>query len=481
LKGIENNKISNSSIPQWGIDLARNTSWVSFSYEAFTSEYEPCNQEDYQKLIDTFLKWSGYQVKNAYIELSKTKLHFVFDASFTERWENTSAPSIAFWVDSTSSLMKSEQLKVYTQIIHPEVTGSWIYLEQRWEDISWYVDIDMPKYNFDTNLTVDWTINELEIFGDYSYQSPSSEGSMNPAFGSILSWLEVSGNLTWSINDSESKFMMDNTLNIASSGISWMLNIESNTQYNNEKQSWYVKYSWQMQMGENASPINWEASMIWDMETNDSLLKGNFDYNLDIPNIASMSYGIWLDFTYSGTPDKTFESPTNIIPQKSLDTLMMINKRKVEKEKEEEILEKLKQLEQWKNEFTATQMQQVNSKISSDLRNLAAAIETNITQTNNPLSSYVDNSKSIETNNWTLLIWDINFKTLGQNWSDFRSFTWEPYEIRVFSLEVEDKTYAFYQISWQRIINNALERSEKWNYFKVNPDMPDSLFDIEVE
>jgi hypothetical protein len=55
--------------------------------------------------------------------------------------------------------MSTEQSKFYVDITSNTITGSGILLETNGENLSGYIDIDVPEYNFDSNVTFSGTLD----------------------------------------------------------------------------------------------------------------------------------------------------------------------------------------------------------------------------------------------------------------------------------------------------------------------------------
>jgi len=89
-------------------------------------------------------------------------------------------------------MSESESSKVYMQIQHDSVTGSGLLIEQNGKDIQGYVDIDLPKYNFDSNVTLTGSTDNLEIVGNYSLIAPEEIEERDLQ---ILESVEFSGNI----------------------------------------------------------------------------------------------------------------------------------------------------------------------------------------------------------------------------------------------------------------------------------------------
>jgi len=454
------------------------------TYEEFKSEYAECSSEEYQRLIDAFLKSENHEIKNFYIELNATKVHYVTDMllslpeSGKPRYMNVKAG-----FEGTASLTESEASKLYITLLSDSITWSWVLLEQNWSDINGYVDIDMPEYNLDTNIIISGTADNLSVNWDYSYTAPEKISSWGiKPLEWLLTWIDISGTMTGSFTNENYSFNATNTVIGEGLGYSGEMILDINGSAVQDSNIWEMTLKWKLKMGENASPMTWEVQMLWNTETSDSLARWDVSYSLDVPNIASGKYDINYDFTISDTLESTFETPENILPQKNLDSLIMLNKRIVEKEKAAEIQKKIKQLEDWNNTFTPREIQIINANTNAHTRMLASSIERNVSSSQNPLDSYISNPKQYATSNsGTLYIWNIDYNKMSLPSEDFLSPLWKDHEIRVLKIDVGWEKRSYYEVSWYRIINNALERQIRWNY--ISWDLPDvqSLFDIEVK
>lgn len=459
------------------------------TYEVFKNEYIDCTNEEYTEFVEKMFTSDMHTIHQAYIELSPTKLHYVFDADLKSPKTDLEL-TVNMWSEAVISLTESvESSKTYFTIDNPNVTGSGFLIEQTDDMVNGYLDIDMPKYNLDTNLSFSGTNENMIIEWDYSYKAPSEIPQREFA---MLKDLELSWTLSWNLWET-SKIEFKNSFNQAEFWFSGNFDTIMNMTLKDDTTSWDITYTGTLKMWENASPMSGEINISWDMQHNKNLAKWNIQYNLEIPNIASWNYDIAYDFTLSDTPETDFASPEKVVAQKSLDMMIKINKSNIEKEKAEKmklLIEKIENGEEvdYNKEFGISSwtlgqynLDAKNSKITSDLRTLASAIEISLTMWDVGFIDLVDNSAPIETNGWVLYDGGINYNNLKLNQNDFQSPFWIPYQIRVFTVETDKEDYSFYQVSWYKLSNNKLERVTKWNYIQLNPDMPKSLFDIEVK
>ena len=466
--------------------VVKNTLW---NYEDFKNNFATCTQEEYEEFVNQFMSSEIHEIANLYIELNTTKMHYVLDTTFKSLESVESPVRIMTWIEGTVSMSESESSKVYMQIQHDSVTGSGLLIEQNGKDIQGYVDIDLPKYNFDSNVTLTGSTDNLEIVGNYSLIAPEEIEERDLQ---ILESVEFSGNIDANIQKEDYSMQITHNFLQKEHAMSWKAVIEIDGKSLWDTDSWEMKISWELKLWENASPISWDITADWNTQTNESLAKWDISYELNIPNIASWKYNINYDFSFSDTLTSNFETPADIIPQKNLDSMIQINKNKIEKqqaEKIKDIIIRLKAGEQidinkelWIGNWPMAQyrVDAMNSKTLSDIRTIATMIEVDITSTWRAFDSYVNSWEPIQTNDWILYTGSINFDTLWLESKDFVSSYWIPYEIRVFSIKKDEQTYAFYQLNWYTIRNNTLQENYKWSYYQMTDDMPESLFNIEI-
>jgi len=170
-------------------------------------------------------------------------------------------------------------------------------------------------------------------------------------------------------------FNMDNSFSQKEVWFSWETKLSMNWNTIWDRDNWELHIKWKVQMWAWASPISWDIEAKWDVENTPSKATWNVSYAVNIPNIATGWYKLDYDFDISDTPDSKFETPADIIPQKNLDTLMQINKAKIEKERAEQ---KITELEAYRN--GSKQPDQAWEKLRdiqrlNDMRWLQTAIE----------------------------------------------------------------------------------------------------------
>ncbi len=465
-------------VAEWEVDISRYPKSNSFSYEKFKSSYQACDRDEYIEFIEKFKQSPVHEISNFYIELNTTKVHYVFDALVNAPESSDIEINFEVGAESTFSLTKSESTKVYMRIINDTVTGSWMLIEQLWDNMSGYVDIDIPSYNFDSNLTLTWTLQDTKIMWDYSFVAP--EEFEDKRLDS-LAGVKINGSMNASFLPESYDVKITNMFSHDPLSITWEAILQTSWNITQTTHTWSMVLSGELTMWANASPITWDIKANWNMETTPSLVKWDINYTLNIPNIASGKQSINYNFTLSDTPESKFETPANVIPQKNLDTLIKINKKIIEKERAKQAREKFEKLKNWNNTYTQQEATLINISTSSDLRTIASAIEVDVTSSWKSLDNYVSNKEVVKTASGTLYSWTINFNELNLNGSPIISKMWIPYDIRTYSLKTEWKTRAFYQVSWYTIRNDSLERITKWNYIKMDNSMPDSLFDIEIK
>jgi len=460
------------------------------TYEIFKNDFIGCSDEEYLTITEKFLKSPMHEIKNFYIELNTTKLHYVFDSIVKSPKDEEISIELETWFEGTVSLTESESSKMYMRVKNEAITWSGILIEQIGENINWYVDIDMPEYNFDSNMTMSGTTNNLEIIWDYSFIAPEEISQRDLM---MFEWVELSWDINAKLETEKYNLEMHNNFSQADYGITGNAKINVNGSILWDTNSGEMIMSGELKMWENASPISWDITAKWDTQTNDSVAKWDINYDLNIPNIASGKYGINYDFTLTDVLESTFKTPENVIPQKNLNSMIMLNKKRIEKEQAEKMKELIRKIQAgeeidvkqelglWNGLMGTYQIDAMNSTVISDVRTLTSAVEMDITMTGKSLNNYVDSVGPTETNDGILYTWEINFDEIGQNADDFEWPFWIPYEIRSFSVEIDEETYAFYQISGYTLDDNSLERVTKWNYIQMNPDMPKSLFDINID
>ncbi len=449
-----------------------------------------CNEEQYQLLSDYYTSSDYHEIKNFYIQLNTTKLNYVFDSVFmTPETEDTSIV-VEVWTSATMSLTQTESSNTYMRIKNDSVTGSWFLLEQTWENINGYMDFNIPDYNFGSNMTLSGTTDNVEIIWNYTFVAPEDISDRDLR---VFQWVKLSWDMSASLGLEKYNIEIKNNFSQDDFGVNWEAKIDINGGLVWDTNIWEMLISWELKMWENASPISWDITAKWDTQMNETLAKWDISYELNIPNIASGKYELSYDFTISDIIESSFETPANIIPQKNLNSLIMINKNRIEKEKAEKLKELIEKIQSWIDvnvtkelwldwwSIARYKIDAMNSKVMSDLRTLATSIEIDITTTWNTTNTYVDSISAIQTNSGTLHTGEIDFKTIGQNKNDFNSPFWIPYEIRSFSIKIDNETYAFYQIHGYTIKNKKFVDNFMWNYIQINPDMPKSLFDIEIK
>jgi len=126
-----------------------------------------------------------------------------------------------------------------------------------------------------------------------------------------------------------------------------------------------------------------------------------------------------------------------------------------------------------------------NTKVESDLRNIAWAIE--VARTRNDLriidavinastsntiadTSLVNWWSSSVTSSWaTYVVGNIDFLKLGQNWEEFKdpnSFDWEQEYIYA---AIINTGFSSFQLAWQIIENDLKKAQLKWPYAVIDP------------
>jgi len=357
--------------------IAPSRDFCSFTLNVYTKaswiESYNCTDEQYKLITDNFLSSDYHNVQDFYIELNATKVHYVFDLIVDIPEENDELESkIEFWFEWVATLSKSESSKVYLNIKNQMVTWSGILIEQTNNTVNGYIDIDIPSYNFDSNVVITWTNDEVFINWDYSFESPEEISTRELQ---TLQWVKFNWTIEWKSTEKNYNFKITNWFSQAELWINWEAILDINWDIIDDLNTWNLVLSWELQMWNNASPVTWEIKADWNTQTNNQVAKWDINYSLDIPNIASGKYEIDYDFNISETIESNFSTPEDIIPQKNLNSLIKVNKAKVDAEKQ---AEEEKLLQWYKNGTiipdTAGEKRRDTQRIS-DLRAIQIAIE----------------------------------------------------------------------------------------------------------
>lgn len=125
-----------------------------------------------------------------------------------------------------------------------------------------------------------------------------------------------------------------------------------------------------------------------------------------------------------------------------------------------------------------------NSKVTSDLRNIASAIESATTRNSITLASI--SSWSTIANNWvntaltiwspalalsntwsvTYQVWNVNFAAIQQNGADFRDPNAN--NANYIYAMVNSATFKGYQLAWQIIVNDVKRARINWTFYQAS-------------
>ena len=462
MKNERNNteELSNDFMNNQGASLLEDTLVFLPTYEEFKNNFIDCSDEDYNNFIEYFMRSDIHEIETLYIERNSTKVHFVSSLIFDISDADMKIKTGFEWV---FSLMSTEQSKFYVDIMSNVITGSGILIETNGENLSGYIDIDVPEYNFDSNMTFSGTIDNQVMSWDYSFASPEE----NMLWG--IWWVLLEGTLDAQLWKDIWTFSLNNSLaGIWENEMSWNINITSSYNVSWEKNAGELIIDGQIQMAKNAVPMSGTTKMVWENEITPNSNTWFVDYDLNITNLASGKYRFNYNTLLSDIIEADFLTPDNIITQKSLEELLNINKRKVEKEKEGAMKEKMQRLAEWEVWiFTPYELDALNSKTSSDLRTLASAIETVLVIWNITFLDLINISETKEIEMWKIHKWSINFNALKQNKTDFIWPDGNEYEVYIFEPNSE-KNYPAYQVLGYLYTAKWKEIVEKGNYIQLN-------------
>lgn len=436
----------------------------ALTYDVFKTQYEACTNEEFQKFKDEFIKSDTHEFTNFYIELNTTKLHYIMDAIIKSQVKESEAMSVELGLEGTSNITKHESSQTYMRIIGGGITGSGILIEQVGENIQGYVDIDISKYKLETQMTLSGTLSDIKMNGNYTYSTPEVIDDFSTK---VFQGIDFSWNIEWKITDNDYVLKINNSFLQKENGVSGDFTLDTNGTTIWESQTGSMLLSGTMKMWASASPISGNIQAQWDTQTSSTQAKWNINYALDIPNIASWKYDMKYDFIFSDVLDARFETPKDIIPEKNLNSLIMMEKRTQEKNT----------IESPKKGKDNKTILDSDMKINSDLRLIASALEINMTVSWKSFDTYINQPITIKTLGWILYNWNINYDEIKLDSSLFKSPTRKPYEIRV----LINQEWSFYQIAGYILTDNGYNTVIKWNYFPSDPTMPKSLFDIEVQ
>lgn len=135
-----------------------------------------------------------------------------------------------------------------------------------------------------------------------------------------------------------------------------------------------------------------------------------------------------------------------------------------------------------------------NSKITSDLRNIASAMEAKRTQDSTSLSEFMSTPTTTNTvaasgnvtvwsgttvavnsntATWAYQVWVMNFVALWQSGDDFKDPNENPEAEYVYgyyrAIDSTGEPYSGYQLAGQLVVNETETVRIKWNYLKVAP------------
>jgi hypothetical protein len=458
------------------------------TYESYKNSFKECNEEEYSEFIVNFMKSDYHELKNLYIEYSPTKVHYVFDMEliYKDSWNTTVEENLEtvfnIGSDVTFSLWSIEESKSYLNIEGGWVTWSGIILTTNRDAFDMLLDIDMERYELDTNMSFSGTTDSYNMNWNYSVVFVNK---MDNYLMRAYEWMRLSWNIDSRVSEWNTTFIMQNNFNEPKNGINWKLLINSSSELDGDRNIWNALITGELKPWDWASSMSWDLNILWDTIVREDLSRWNIEYKLNIPNIATADYLLNYDFKISNEIESSFETPKNIILEDELEKMLSRNRIIADKKKIIENKKKIEELKKGNNTFWSYSIEAMNSKVTSDLRTLVSAIETLRTRESIPLKDLLRNSKIIKSDsNYTIYSWNIDFKTLRQNWNDFISpYSWEDYEFRVIIITDEKGTISFsgYQIWWYRYDNDKYAIKEIWNYYKLSPELPESLFDIEVE
>ena len=459
--------------------------YEQMTYELFKDDYVDCSETEYKEFVENFMKSTNHEVNEFYIEYSKAKTHYVFDMSIVDNTSSSIGEKedtiIKIWSDMIISLGSIEKSTTYLNIESDSVTWSWIILETDKDTFDMLFDIDMPEYELDTNISFSGTTDSYSMVWDYSVTAADSIDDywLKPYEGVKFSW-----SMKWTLNEWVSTFTMENNFNEPENGVTGKLSIDSNSKLVDSNNTWDMIFAWEFTLWDGASPVSWKLTAKWDTTTTNERAKWDIIYKLDIPNIASGEYLLDYDLEVSEGVDADFKNPENIISEQDLEKMLKKNKIIADKKKVLQIQKKMEDLKNWKNTFWTYEIDAMNSKVTSDLRNLVSALETKRTRDATWIKDFIKGPKVIKRNSaYTVYSWTMNFAVLGQNGTDFTSpYTWKDYELRVIDFK-EEWNYPMYEIWGDRFEEETFKVYSIWNYYtrETGTSMPKKLFDIEVK
>lgn len=460
------------------------------SYEEFKNDYIECTQDEYNEMLTDFHSSDKHMLKDFYIELSPQKFHFVSNIELYFPKKSDDAYTLNAGYEWVFTLTDIEASRFYAHIDHEDFTWSWILIENTAETINGYVDIDLPKYNFDSNLSFSGMVDDYKVLWDYSYSFPEDPLDRRLAW---LSWVKLTGSIDWDIGKNAWNIQIINSFSSSDEyGISGEITIDSDYTSDGIASSWNTNIAGKLSLGNQASPMSGDIKIIWENENSQASMKWKYDVNLSIPNIATGKYNLEYNMNFSENIDTDFTSPTDVISEKSFQALLQINARKVEKEREEELIEKIQELKKWNYTFTDNEKMNYNSSINTDIRKIASAIEVHISSgwsieeilsnslvmdipEDNPFDYKNFNFyESNDLENQQLLEWNPNTSKLNIDISNLN-----PPLVRILK---SDKAFICYQVWWETItFTNTFEKTIKWSCIHNNLENPADLFDIDME
>lgn len=456
--------------------------YEQMTYESFKKDYVSCSETEYTEFIENFMKSDTHEVNEFYIEYSKTKTHYVFDMSImnsddlyisANEKDNT---IINIGSDVIISLGSIEQSTTYLNIENDSVTWRGIIVETSADTFDMILDIDIPEYELDTNMSLSGTIGSYNMSWDYAM---NFEGPIDNDALKVYEWVKMSWNMKWALSEWATTFTMQNHFNTPESGVTGKLSIDSNSKVVDGTNIWDMIFSWELTLWDWASPISWNLTAKWDTITSEKWTKWDIEYKLDIPNVATAEYLLDYNLEVSEKVEANFKNPKDIISEEDLEKMLKKNKILAEKKKVLEHQKKMEDLKNWKKSFWTYQIEAKNAKVTSDLKTLVSALEATRTMKATPLKDFLKDPKITKRNTaYTIYSWTMDFTTLWQNGTDFISpWTLENYELRIIEFRENDKV-PMYQI-WGKVFEDDMRvLKEFWNYFQINTDMPESLFNL---
>ena len=329
-----------------------------------SEEYEDCTPEEYDIFVNEAM-WQNLPVNSSkskidiYVELSKAKTRIVSDLTNKQTiiWGE-----ILIWLTDIISM------KFKTNFLSESITWSWVLLEKTWDILSWYIDIN------DENSwsNIDISMNPWEEKNTYIIWAYTLKQDRSPSITGTVNWEINSGNIktklltnisTWDLRGAwefSSKNTIDIAVNFADKSYTWDIDVVS-----------IVSLGWMPEEITSSGNMSWEYTKLeqWN--------KSSVNLWVDIADMWSLKYNLDYREEISQALTVDFAKPEKIYPYKVFESLLKINKKKIEKQMQEESEKELKtQQEQDKQiDVNSEARLKISSMTDKELEQMASDME----------------------------------------------------------------------------------------------------------